>query len=507
MNTNILEFKFRKILRILAEEKNSFMILAAFLVFASCTLHPGDNPYKILGVSPNAKDAEIKAAFRRITKKYHPDISKSKESEGIWVRANDAYELLKDSRRRRIYDQTKSVSDDPESEFHNTFYANFGEPPPNYEFSSTDINIDRIPATLEKYGSIMICVYFHYSLNENFQEAMLYEQSDHEIGSYIPFFKIDAAEQKEVLSMFNITGDFAILYVYKDKDSFSCIKMPKLAIIHANEWISAVMNSKIKVFKKMAHVNDWLKKDKEFPHVLRIETTNKPPFEFDRYAATNKYRAKFAILIDDYLTAVHDLNLTDFPSTVVFSNGKISVVKNFPSDLHEPLAPYLFDLNELLLEKLCSDYCFAHIGRPDTPIKERIEDPIALIEPSSSFAKENGLNRGDFILIDGNNRKFVVIEKQKISSSISSYRIGKLQMKDFATQFKYQYYSYLEKFIDRTHMIFWNVGSFLGLFKAFVFPIFIQLPTFLQIIIIYLVKKIVGFTYRFLLKPIIKIVF
>lgn len=49
------------------------------------------NPYEILGVSTNASKEEVKKAFRKLAKKYHPDVSKAKDAEERFKRINEAY--------------------------------------------------------------------------------------------------------------------------------------------------------------------------------------------------------------------------------------------------------------------------------------------------------------------------------------------------------------------------------------------------------------------------------
>ena len=62
--------------------------------------------YRILGVSRNATDAEIKKAFRSLARKYHPDVAKDKKTaEEKFKELNEAHEVLSDPESRRKYDQ------------------------------------------------------------------------------------------------------------------------------------------------------------------------------------------------------------------------------------------------------------------------------------------------------------------------------------------------------------------------------------------------------------------
>ena len=64
--------------------------------------------YNVLGVEPNAGDAEIKSAYRRLARKYHPDVSKEEGAEDRFKAVNEAYEALRDPARRKAYDQLRA---------------------------------------------------------------------------------------------------------------------------------------------------------------------------------------------------------------------------------------------------------------------------------------------------------------------------------------------------------------------------------------------------------------
>ena len=60
--------------------------------------------YKILDVSREASAAEIKRAYRKLARKYHPDVSKDANAEANFKEINEAYEVLKDEEKRKAYD-------------------------------------------------------------------------------------------------------------------------------------------------------------------------------------------------------------------------------------------------------------------------------------------------------------------------------------------------------------------------------------------------------------------
>lgn len=66
----------------------------------------GKNYYDILGIKKDASEKEVKQAYRRLARKYHPDVNPSdKSAEAKFKEINEAYEVLSDKEKRRKYDR------------------------------------------------------------------------------------------------------------------------------------------------------------------------------------------------------------------------------------------------------------------------------------------------------------------------------------------------------------------------------------------------------------------
>ncbi|HAU3089263.1 TPA: curved DNA-binding protein [Salmonella enterica subsp. salamae] len=82
--------------------------------------------YAIMGVKPTDDLKTIKTAYRRLARKYHPDVSKEPDAEARFKEVAEAWEVLSDEQRRAEYDQLWQHSNDPQ--FNRQFQQHEGQP-------------------------------------------------------------------------------------------------------------------------------------------------------------------------------------------------------------------------------------------------------------------------------------------------------------------------------------------------------------------------------------------
>ena len=83
--------------------------------------------YAVLGVSESASPEEIKKAYRKLARKYHPDVSKEEDADNKFKDVGEAYEVLKDPEKRAEYDDLKKYGARKDGSF---------ERPPGWESAS-----------------------------------------------------------------------------------------------------------------------------------------------------------------------------------------------------------------------------------------------------------------------------------------------------------------------------------------------------------------------------------
>ena len=94
--------------------------------------------HKILEIDKNASDDDIKKSYRKLAKRYHPDVNKESNAENKFKEISEAYDTLGDENKRRQYDNQK-----------NNPFGGFG----GFNFQKRETHMDiniKIPLTYEE---------------------------------------------------------------------------------------------------------------------------------------------------------------------------------------------------------------------------------------------------------------------------------------------------------------------------------------------------------------------
>ena len=380
----------------------------------SSTLKPGDDPYKILGVSRSATENEIKAAFRQKTKKYHPDINKDPDAEKIWIRCNDAYELLMDSNRRNNFDRTGSVSEESnyyeqtQSDFNfNDFFFRKQEPQINTEFIATTQELKN------KLKQNHHC-FVYFVINKESSDYA-FEAASQSYSHELPFYRIPT-----------LHGDlyhYLINHGSYDEDYYRAylrlLPSGKIAITpfkensNSDQYASDITSLKNQYpsIKKLRKLKSYVSKsnDKPLIAILAME----PTFTSDdfREIVSHDHLYNFVLIHGDYLETVKYYKLKHFPAYILFKNGKYiadygSIKDLFESDQSKTI-PEL-DENDV------PSFFALYYGNPSTIPLEKIKDfsAIPIFWTKKSFSNRGmKLKQNHFCFISLKSKKYHVISQ------------------------------------------------------------------------------------------------
>ncbi|OHT09988.1 hypothetical protein TRFO_20990 [Tritrichomonas foetus] len=447
------------------------MIFVFLVSFCAPTLHHGDDPYKILGVRRDATNDEIKKAYRQMTKKYHPDVTKmdKKEAEKIWVRATDAYELLTDQSRRRIYDQTGQVSDEPGPEYeyrqhqgrHYHYqqggddfffqffnFGNFGKP---FSFQTDEINEDNLMSTLQTHKE---CVAFVYSRNDPFTSVYgsFFEEVANEYDQILKFVRNDISNGQQFAINSHLKAVPSFVYLRLNEDE-TITRRSQKGIGSREElikWIEKCQNIKVKHFTSLSSLQRWINANHEYTRIITIERGKEPSREF-KHAASRYPYCKFAVLSDDYVKAIQEFKLTQFPANLVIRGKKIIKLQSW-NDVERYSKPFFLMLQRKTLQKECYNFCLLRSGQPNESIMSNftnfVEAPTTWISSSSSFAKSLNLKPGEWALITGKTKQYVKIDINQKYVEISKFLNNKSKLKPLECEVDWTFRSLFETLIE-----------------------------------------------------------
>ena len=125
--------------------------------------------YKILGVSKNATEEEIKKAYRKLAMKYHPDLNSSKDAEDKMKEINEAYEQVMKNKNQST-SSNKSTSNSNTYTSNNSYYQEYNDEDDYTYYRDSNISLDDIDLNALNINNLFmgdVCVY-RYKFNHDF---------------------------------------------------------------------------------------------------------------------------------------------------------------------------------------------------------------------------------------------------------------------------------------------------------------------------------------------------
>lgn len=125
--------------------------------------------YKILGISKNATEDEIKKAYRKLAMKYHPDLNSSKDAEDKMKEINEAYEQVMKNKNQST-SSNKSTSNSNTYTSNNSYYQEYNDEDDYTYYRDSNISLDDIDLNALNINNLFmgdVCVY-RYKFNHDY---------------------------------------------------------------------------------------------------------------------------------------------------------------------------------------------------------------------------------------------------------------------------------------------------------------------------------------------------
>lgn len=382
------------------------ILFLALLHFSFSTLQRGEDPYAILGISRDATAQQIKSAFRKIVFDHHPDRHKTDESYKIWLRANDAYEILSDPQRKLRFDQDGSVSEDPPPPSRE-YYTGYTAPQATYH---TPLITHQLFPYLARDGSEwIIFVFQNFDCPSCSQQMQVFESVADKIKEYVKVARLDANQAPQMVDDLKVT---TLPQYVSVKLINGTIHSKKLGSKFSSESDALKVffshwKSKVSHLKRYSDVENWLKIKENFVHAVEFVKKGEESSIHFNFASTTIQNTVFATVSVDSSEVKYDLPTvliyrgSDSTPIIVSSKGRKMIDEI--DDLSTPLFPLLTYNN---IQTLCKDWCIAQVNEVvnETLIHACHQQPFntGRLSPSSQIVRKLKLETNQWIVISQN---------------------------------------------------------------------------------------------------------
>ena len=430
------------------------MLLFFFLASCFSALVKGQDPYAILGISRTATTAEIRRAFRQKAKKYHPDINKEDGAQALWIKINDAYELLNDPKARETYDKFGLVDESMDNSPKRNNQGDIVRQIINREMASRSVNqnygeFDRrqrpevvvniedsnFEAQTADCRPWVILVYQHESEFRAFKDLL--EDLFQRTGLLFGIAKMPAQRSMKAIQRFKVRHT-PQLVVYDPNTQKSYLYTGDKQLGKIITFATRRFGAEVTTVANDEEMLVWRKKNLDKLHVILFSDLPKTPNSFLLAAAFLKKMCVFAFAsinkdtIPNFPRALGSTSMEDLPTYVFYrmANPKDDTFGGPVIPLVAPIDldagclaalirhfsfPVFSYVNSENFKRLCPTRCilFADGRELAEDIKiganqMNLETGTLNMSTEQEIVEQFGLEPGDFLVLKPKEKKYVV---------------------------------------------------------------------------------------------------
>uniref|UniRef100_A0A3Q2ZKV1 DnaJ homolog subfamily C member 16 n=1 Tax=Kryptolebias marmoratus TaxID=37003 RepID=A0A3Q2ZKV1_KRYMA len=360
------------------------LVVLSVLLAESSHAGPEMDPYKILGVTRSASQAEIKKVYKRLAKEWHPDKNKSPGAEDMFIKITKSYEILSNEDKRTIYDRYGQTDDSQP-------YSNgrYGHRQDSFYFDESFFNFPFNSKTHRDFGDSRYALHFNQYVNElvpdSYRRPYLIKITSDWCFSCIhiePVWKevvqemetlgvgigvVDVGYERRLANHLGAHRTPSILGVINGKVTFFHFAVAKE---HLRQFVEDLLPQRLVEWitdkNDQQFLNSW--HDLNKPHVLLFDQVPSVPLLYKLAAFAYKDYLQFGY-VDQGLSETADLqkrfNINTYaPTMLVFKENiskpadiiqakgmKKQIIDEFMSNNKFLLAPRL--VNQKLFDELC----------------------------------------------------------------------------------------------------------------------------------------------------------
>jgi thiol-disulfide isomerase/thioredoxin len=367
---------------------------------AAANLQPGDDPYAILGVSREASAREIRAAYRQLAFELHPDRNRRPDSDKVWSRINDAYEILSSPDQKDRFDRTGHVIDPPIQPQRRHETGAYSAPS---EFRTPLITEQLFPQLSADGAEWLIFIFQHFDCPTCKAQLEIWEEAAKFLRDYTSVGRMDATQSPSLCESLGVAKVPTLVAVRRSDGRYRTARIARslgdvpraLAVVYGH-WRARVETA--------VNVGKWIRKNRgKVCVVLYAPFSAADPFVDFRFAAAQiGTKCAFA-----HVNGGADWNISLYRagelavSTAVKLRGKAIV-----EEIGDRSSPLFAKLTHKNYAESCGEWCIGVVSesiRSDL-VKEYHDLPFVTVQivVESEFAREVNATTHDWVVFLGN---------------------------------------------------------------------------------------------------------